>query len=812
MDTLLHDLRFALRTLRKSPGFTTVAVLTLALGIGATTAIFSVVNGVLLRPLPYGQPERVVMLWNHWKGWPETWLSQAEYWDFSDQNRSFEGVAAFTDGTRNITGNGDPEKLRADFVTANAFPLLGVRAARGRTFTAQEDQPGSGVAIISDGLWKRRFGGDPGVVGRSIQLDDSAVTVIGVMPPGFQLPLDFAGQSKDLWLPLALVRDSAAADGRGNHGLNAFAKLGPGVTLAAANAEVGAIAKRMTELYPTEEPEGFGSFIVPVTTQVMGDVRPALLLLLGATAFVLLVACANVANLLLARSEVRQQEIAVRTALGAGRTRLVRQLLTESIVLALTGGAFGLLLARWGIDGLLATAPTGIPRLEQVGIDDRVLAFALLASIGTGILFGLAPAFHLALRDIQGTLRSYGRGSTAGGARSRIRHALVVSEIAIALVLVIGGALLIQSFVRLRGVDAGFDPRNVLTLQISLPPSSYASNAQVRTFYRTLLERARGLPGVQSAGATRALPMDGVIGDWGFTIEGPDASQSDHMQGDWQVVAPGYFAAMRIALKEGRPLTDADDDGAAGVILMNEELARRAFPRGDAVGRRVRMGGDTLWRTVIGIVGDVRQRGLDAEVRPELYLPHAQFPTAAGNALRQMYVVVHTASDPAGITSAIRREMRALDPNVPIASVRTMDTVVGSWAAERRLSMGVLSILAIVALALAAIGTYGVMSYAVAQRTQEIGLRMALGAEPRDVLNLVVRQGLGLALTGVVIGLAAALALTRLMHSMLYQVGATDPATFVGITVLLAATAIVATYIPARRATRIAPTVALQSE
>jgi predicted permease len=812
MDALLHDLRYALRSFRKSPGFTLVAICTLALGIGATTAIFSVVNGVLLRPLPYANPTSLVMLWNRWQGWPATWLSQPEYWDFSEQTHSFDGIAAFTNGTENLTGDGNPERVRAGLVTANAFPLLGVQPALGRVFVAEEDRPGSGVAVISDGLWRRRFGADPAIVGRSILLNDSSVTVLGVMPPGFQLPLDFTGQPMDLWRPLALNRDSAAVAGRGNHGLNAFARLKPGVTVAAANADVGVIATRMTELYPQEEPTGFGSFIVSVSQQVMGDVRPALLLLLGATGFVLLVACANVANLLLARSEVRQREVAVRTALGAGRGRLVRQMLTESVVLALAGGALGLLLADWGLHALLASAPTGIPRLGEVGMDGRVLAFALIASIGTGILFGLAPALHLAVRDLHLVLKSSGRGSTAGGARRRVRHALVVSEIAVAFVLVIGGALLIQSFVRLRAVDAGFNPANVLTMQISLSPSRYVSSDRVHAFYRTLIDRTRALPGVQSAGAIRALPMDGVIGDWGFTVEGSPLSPGTHMAGDWQVVSPGYFRTMQVPLEHGRLFTDADGADAPGAILMNEALARRAFPDGDAIGRRVRMGGERDWRTVVGIVGNVRQRGLDADIRPELYLPHAQFPKGERSALRDMYLVIRTAHDPAAITSAVRREVHALDPTVPIASVRTMDTVVGSWAAERRLSMSVLTILAAVALALAAVGTYGVMSYAVAQRTQEIGLRVALGAQPGDVVRLVVRQGAGLALAGVGIGLVAAFALTRFMHNMLYQVGATDPATFAGIAVLLAGTALVATYIPARRATRVNPVIAMRAD
>ena len=814
MDTLLRDIRHALRMMARSPGFTAVAAAALALGIGANSAIYSVVNGVLLRPLPYGGAERVVQIWNHWEGWPQTWLSPPEYQDFATRSRTLEHVAAYTSGGRNLTGGDAPERVRVGFTTASAFPALGVQARLGRVYGAEEDRPGGPrVAVLGWGLWQRRFAGDPAIVGRTVLLNDSAVTVLGVMPPGFQLPTDFVGQPMDLWMPLQL--DPGNPGARGGHYLYALARVRQGVAVSAAVREVEAIAKRMTEEFKDSYSPAFGSTAVPVSEQIVGKVRPALLVLAGAVGFVLLIACANVANLLLARSEARQREIAVRVALGAGRGRIVRQLLTESVMLSLAGGALGLLLAFWSVGALRAAAPESIPRAADAAVDGTVLAFTLAVALATGILFGLVPALHATRPDLQNKLREGGR---SGGAM--INHGptrvLVVAELSLALVLVIGAGLLVQSFARLLGVSPGFNPAGVLTMQLSLPASKYAGSSDVWRFYRQLLERVEEVPGVQGAAGVRALPMTGPIGDWGFQVEGRHGRPQHEAwsAGDWQVVTPDYFRVMQIPLKQGRGFTSADDERAPGAIVINEELAKKAFPGGNAVGQRVRLGGgsDTAWRTVVGIVGNVRSQGLDAEIRTELYLPHAQWPLGGGTPQRNLFLLIRSAGDPAALTAAIRREVRSLDPNLPVASIRTLDEVVGGWAAERRLTMLVLSGLAAVALALAAVGIYGVMAYSVAQRTQELGIRMALGASPRDVLALVLRQGAALAAVGIALGLAGAAALTRLLSGMLYEMSATDPATFGALALLLAAVALFATYIPARRATRVDPVTAIRND
>ncbi len=812
---MFSDLRYALRALGKSPLFTVVAVLALALGIGANTAIFSVVDRVLLRPLPYAHPERIAMVWNHWEGWPATWISEDEFWDFARENRAFDAIGAFTNGARNLTGGDTPERVQIGFASAGVFPALGVPPIAGRVFTADEDRPGGArVVVLSAGLWRRRFAADAGIVGRTVLLDDSAYTVLGVMPADFQLPLDLTGTPMDLWTPLQL--DATKPSGRGGHYLNIVARTKPTVAIAAANADVAAIARRMTERFPGQYSPNFGSQAVAVNDEVLGKVRPALLILLGAVGFVLLIACANVANLLLARAESRQREIAVRTALGAARGRIVRQMLVESVTLFVIGGVAAIVLAFALVKGIAAIAPATVPRLAAVTLDVRALAFALGIALVTGLVFGLVPAAHATGTNVHLSLKDGGRGASADRGRQRARRTLVVSEVALALVLVAAAGLLIKSFVRLRDVNPGFDSGNIFTARVALPPSRYATGTQARLFWRQLIDRARALPGVQSAGAVSALPMTGTIGDWSFQVEGRATSgRESYYAGDWQTVSPDYFTTLRIPLMKGRLMTDADDARGAGVAIVDEELAKRTWPNGDAVGARIRLGGqaDSMWRTVIGVVGNVRHRGLDAELRPHLYLPQWQFPTSDnGPVPRSMSLVVRTAGDPAAITANVRAEVSRLDPHVPVAAVRTMDDIVGAWASERRLSMMVLSIFAGVALLLAAVGIYGVMSYTVAQRTREMGIRIALGAEPRDVIALVVRQGFALAVVGIAIGLAAALTLTRLMQSMLFQVSATDPTTFIAIAVILATTALAACWVPARRATRVHPTEALRAE
>ena len=820
MTGFRQDLRYAFRGLRQRPGFTLVAVLTLALGIGANTAIFSVVNGVLLRPLPYERPERLAMIWGHRQQEPLAELSVPEYWDLRERTHAFADVAAFADGNINLTGTGTPERIGAGYFTANATALLGVAPALGRGFTAEEDLPGGPpVVLLSDGLWRRRFGADPEVIGRVLILDDTPTTVIGVMPPEFQLPTHYAGAPKELWAPMRF--DPAIDRGvRGWHFFEVVGRLRDGVALDAASAETSTLMRGMLATYPTEYTSDFDGSATAVSQAVVGDVRPALLVLLGAVALLLLIACANVAGLLLARSEVRQREIALRTALGAGRSRLVRQLLTESVLLALAGGLVGLLLAAWGVRGLVLAAPSSVPRLDSIDIDPRVLGYTAGVTLLTGILFGLAPALHAVRGDLTGALTDGGRAGTTGRGRQRIRQALVAGQVAVALVLVTGAGLLVQSFLRLRQVDPGFVPERLLTARVELSPVRYQANDVRRRFYENLLERLRSIPGVRSAAAARALPMTGrlEIGDWSFILEGQASSPplpGDWHPADWQVVSPGYFETMGIPVLQGRDFGATDRLGAPGAVIVNRTLARQVWPDGDALGRRVLLGGgdaDSVWRTVVGIVGDVRHRGLTASPRPEMFLPYAQFPAGTANAPSSMHVVLRTAGEPSALATALGAAVAALDPDVPLSGVQTMESAMGSWAAERRLIMLLVSGFALVALALGSVGIYGVMAHLVAHREREIGVRMALGALPGQILGLVVSQSAWLVGVGILAGTAGALAVTRLLTGLLFQVRPTDPLTLIGTALVLVVAAAGATLVPALRAVRTDPAHALRSE
>ncbi len=819
MDAFWRDLRFALRGLMRSPAFTAIAVLTLALGIGANTAIFSVVNGVLLRALPYERPERLAMIWGHRNQQPLAELSVPEYWDLRERTRAFAGVAAFADGNLNLTGIGTPERLRAGYFTASTTALLGVAPAVGRGFTAEEDLPGGPpVVLLSDGLWRRRFGADPKVVGRVLTLDDTPTTVVGVMPPKFQLPSHYAGAPRELWAPMQL--DPAInRDVRGWHFLEVIGRLRDGVALETASTETSTLMRGMLAAYPMEYTPEFDGSATAVSQSVVGDVRPALLVLLGAVALLLLIACANVAGLLLARSEARQREIALRTALGAGRSRLVRQLLTESLLLAATGGLVGLLLAVWGVQGLVLAAPPSVPRLDAVGIDLPVLGYTLGVTLLTGILFGLAPALHAVRGDLTGALTDGGRAGTAGRGRQRVRQALVTGQVAVALVLVTGAGLLVQSFLRLRQVDPGFVPEGLLTARVELSPVRYHANDVKRRFYESLLERLRSTPGVRSAAAARALPMTGKleIGDWSFVLEGQAASPplpTDWHPADWQVVSPGYFATMGIPV-QGRDFAPTDRLGAPGAMIVNRTLARQVWPDGDALGRRVLLGGggaDSVWRTVVGIVGDVRHRGLTASPRPEMFLPYAQFPAGTGDAPPSLHVVLRTTGDPSALASALGAAVAAIDPDVPLSGVQTMEAAMGSWAAERRLIMLLVSGFALVALVLGSVGIYGVMAHVVAQREREIGVRMALGAMPAQIVGLVVSQSAWLVGAGIVAGTVGALAVTRLLTGLLFKVRPSDPLTLLGTALVLIVAAAGATLVPALRAIRTDPAHALRSE
>ncbi|HEV2131108.1 MAG TPA: ABC transporter permease, partial [Longimicrobiaceae bacterium] len=786
MDNLLQDLRYAVRTLRKTPGFTLVAVLTLALGIGANTAIFSVVSSVLLRPLPYADADRVVMVWNSLSTSERAGLSEPELMDYRETIRSFEQVAAYRPTDVNLTGDAEPERLPAARVTANLFPALGSGALIGRTITAEEDLPDrDDVAVLSYGLWQRRFGGDPGVVGSTVQVNGRTRTVVGVMPRDFKLPIDFqSDQASEIWLPLALNPDSLG--GRGRHYLQGVARLRPGATPAQATAELRVLTQRWVAEGVVKDDQ-FTAAAVPVREEVVGSIRPALLILFGAVGFVLLIACANVANLLLARADERRKEIAVRTALGAGRGRIVSQLLTESLVLAALGGALGLLVAWLGVGALVSLAPASIPLLETATLDARVLAFTAAIALATGVLFGAVPALQAARRDLVAPLKEGGRGATSGRSRQRVRRSLVVAEVALSVVLVIGAGLLVRSFWELRQIELGFDPDNVLTLQLSLPQADYSDAPAMIGFYRQLIERVEALPAVRSAGATGLLPLAQSVGDWGIDIEGRIRDQENRFHGYLQIVTPGYLETMRLPLVNGRLIEHADREDALPAVVINQTMAERYWPGEEAVGKRIRIRtpDEGPWFTVVGVVGNIRHNAVVEEPRNDMYFPHAQLPLALGGTVAAMTLVVRSASDPLAVAGPVRETIRSLDPNLPIANLRSMDRVVGEAFAEPRFTMVLLAVFAAIALVLGAVGIYGVIAYAVGRRTHEIGIRMALGAGAGSILRMVVGQGVVLVGLGVALGLLAAYGATRVLSSLLYGVTATDLATFVAVPLLL---------------------------
>jgi putative ABC transport system permease protein len=813
MDALLQNLRFALRQLARRPAFTAVAVLTLALGIGVNTTIFSVVNSVLLRPLPYADSERVVMVWNSLALSDKVLLSEPELMDYREGIRSFEQLAAYRPADANLTGTAEPERLPAAQVTANLFETLGSAALIGRPFTAQEDVPGrDDVAVLGHGLWQRRFGGDPSIVGTTVRVNGRLRTVVGVMPAEFRLPADFQNERPtELWLPLALNPDSLA--GRGRHYLHGVARLRPGATVAQANAELELFTRRWVEEGVVRD-ERFSAFSVPVREEVVGDIRPALLILFAAVGFVLLIACANVANLLLARADERRKEIAVRAALGAGRGRIVGQLLTESVVLAALGGALGLVLARVGMEALVGLAPASIPRLDTAALDGGVLLFTAGAALVTGLLFGSIPALQAARRDLVAPLKEGGRGATAGQSRQRVRRSLVVAEVALAVVLVIGAGLLIRSFQELRQVELGFDPENVLTLQLALPGTDYPQTADLVAFYPQLLERVEALPGVRSAGAVGLLPLAQTVGDWGIDLEGRERGPGDNFHGFLQIVTPGYFETMRQPLVQGRFIEDTDRPDGLPAVVINETMAAVYWPGESALGKRLRIRArdDGAWFTVVGVVRDIRHNAIVEESRNEMYFPHAQLPLALGGTTAAMTLVVRTASSPLALSGPVREVVRTLDPNLPVANLRSMEQVVAHALAEERFTMLLLASFAALALLLGAVGIYAVIAYAVSRRTHEIGIRMALGAGTGRILRMVVLQGIGLVGLGVAVGLLVAFGVTRVLSGFLYGVTATDPLTFLAVPVLLAAVALLASYLPARRAARVDPMVALRAE
>ncbi len=801
---LAQDLHYGLRMLVKNPSFTIVAVLALALGIGANSAIFSVVNTVLLRPLPYKNPGRLVMLWEEAThlGFPKNTPSPANFIDWRAQNTVFEAMAAMVERSFNLTGVGEPERFDGRRVSANLFDLLGVQPQLGRAFRAEEDKPGSRVVILSNGLWQHRFGGDPRVIGQAVSLNGESYTVIGVMPGSFQFPT----RRDQLWVPLAF--DAKEAASRGNHFLEVIARMKPGVTLQQAQAEMSTIAARLAQQYP-EENLRVGSVVTALQEQVVGDIKPALLVLLGAVGFVLLIACANVANLLLARAAARQKEIALRLALGAGRSRLTRQFLTESVLLAVIGGAVGLLLSIAGLRVLKTFIPDTISQAQAISIDAKVLVFTGLVALVTGIIFGLAPAMQVSHLDINDTLKEGGRDAAGGTRGNRIRALLVIGEIAVSFVLLMGAGLLINSFMHLRNLHPGFRANHLLTMKIPLSEVKYPDKERRSPFYAEVLRRVQALPGVQSAAVAGNLPLtyDGdsmPIGIEGRTDPPPDQRPDVILR----VVGPGYFSTMGIPLVRGRDFSEQDKADSARVVIVSEKTARHFWPGENPIGKRLKPGSTSRnipWIEIIGVVKDVRQNDFVSEPKMQMYMPYQQLNSFAPNAL-----VVRTNVEPLSLAGAVRNAIWAVDKDQPVSNLRSMDEIVSEAVARQRFSMLLLGIFAALAMVLAAVGIYGVMSYSIAQRTREIGLRIALGAQKSDVLKMILRQGLRFVAAGLAIGLAASFVLTRVMASLLFGISATDPATFVSISLVLIAVALLASYIPAVRAMKIDPMLALR--
>jgi putative ABC transport system permease protein len=804
METIFKDIRYGIRSLAKHPAFTAIALITLALGIGANTAIFSVVNAVLLRPLPFDDPERIVWIWDTAPQLPTIPTSLPDFLGWKEQNRSFERLAAFQGGSMFVDAGDGSTDTRIGLVTPELFSVFHVSPILGRTFTNEETLPGRfRVAVLSHSMWQSRFGSDPNVSGRTLQLNGATYTIIGVMPAGFSYP-----NRAELWRPLPI--DPAKLD-PGPHYLNVVGRLKPGITLPQAQADMSTIAARLSQQYK-EKNAGHGVKLELLTNVIVGDVGLALYVLLGAVGFVLLIACANLANLMLARVGARQKEIALRTALGASRLRIVRQLLTESIMLAVAGGTTGLLLAIWAVRWIVSLSADTIPRVHEISVDPRVAGFTLFVSVITGVLFGLAPAIQVSRPDLTDALKESGR-TTAGLRRNRLRSALVVTEVALSLVLLVGAGLMMKSFAKLSGVDPGIKPDQVMTMGVAILRAKYPEDEQVAQTYSQILERAAAQPGVVSVGGTSDLPLTGSNTSDSFIIEGrPPIPKEQEPSTEYHVVTPRYFESMGIPLLSGRDFAETDTRRSPNVVIINDAFARRHFAGENPLGHRLKLQGqerDPL--LVVGVVGNARQLGLDQQPTPELFVPFLQDPLST-TYQRSMIIVARSKSEPAAIAGPLRAAVTSVDKGLPVWSLKPMTEYLHDSLSRRRFNLVLLSIFSGVALVLAAIGIYGVISYGVSQRTHEMGIRMALGAKPRDVLKLVVIQAMVLALGGVGIGLLAAFGLTRLLKGLLFSVSVTDPMTFLAITMLMSLIALLACLIPARRATKVDPIVALRYE
>jgi putative ABC transport system permease protein len=810
-ELIAADARYAVRTLRRNPGFAIVVLLTLALGIGANAAIFSVVNGVLLRPLPYRDADRLMVIWGDLRrpGLNDIPASAGEYVDYRDRSHAFEHVAAYDTVGFNLTGGGEPERVEGAVVTTTFFALLGASAQVGRTFVAAEDQPGrDDVAVLSHALWTRRFSANPSIVGQTIPVDGRPTQVVGVMPAAFQFP----DRSTEIWKPFLLDAEALSDNNRGSHGYTALARLKAGISRQQAQADLNAVTAAFKADHPGNYRNGFGTTLRPLQEEVVGDTGRPLIVLLGAVAVVLLIACANVANLLLARAASRRKEIALRTALGASRGRLVRQLMTESVLVSVIGGLIGLGLAAWGVDLLIASAPDSIPRIREVGVDARVAGFTALVSLATGLVFGLVPALRASRIPLNDALKEGGRAS-GGGVHGFAGRALVVSEVALSLVLLIAAGLLIHSFTRLQDVAPGFDSSRLLTFRLSLPESRYTTFQKGQSFFDEFFTGLRHSPGVRGVAAINALPFSGFGGSRTFHVEGREEKRpEDQPEEQLRIVTDGYFSAMGIPIVAGREFTERDSLTQPRVAVVNDALARKHWPHESPIGKRVSFStNEPHWYEIVGVAGNIKHRALEAADRPELYVPYRQ-PLFAGWTVRPMYVALRTSADPVSTAAIVRHEVARLDRDQPISDVRTMDERIGRSLSSRRFSMVLLTLFAGLALTLAAVGIYGIVAYSVTERTHEIGVRVALGAQRRDVMAMVVGQGMAMTVAGTAIGVAAAAALARLMSSLLFGVSAVDPVTFVAIPLLLIAVALAACYVPARRATRVDPLQTLRSE